>query len=68
MVVVVQVVVVAVQLDPWMKLRGMVHGCMVYTEHAEMAAVSSGTSHVTTEMRCMQLHHLGGYSKRAVKS
>ena len=25
----------------------MVHGCMVYTEHAEMAAVSCGTGHVT---------------------
>ena len=43
-------------------------GCMVYAERAEMAAVSSGTSHVTTKTRCMQLHHLGGYSKRAVKS
>ena len=25
----------------------MVHGCMVYTERAEMAAVSCGTSHTT---------------------
>ena len=25
----------------------MVHGCMVYTEHSEMAAVSRGTSHVS---------------------
>ena len=25
----------------------IVHGCMVYTEHAEMAAVSCGTSHVS---------------------
>ena len=25
----------------------MVHGCMVYTERAEMAAVSCGTSHVS---------------------
>ena len=25
----------------------MVHGCMVYTEHAEMAAVSCGTSHAS---------------------
>ena len=35
-----------------MKWRDMVHGCMVYTERAEMAAVSSGTSHVTTKQRC----------------
>ena len=26
----------------------MVHGCMVYTERAEMAAVSCGTSHAST--------------------
>ena len=25
----------------------MVHGCMVYTERAEMAAVSRGTSHAS---------------------
>ena len=25
----------------------MVHGCMVYTEHSEMAAVARGTSHVS---------------------
>ena len=67
-VVVVQVVVVAVQLDPWMKWRGMVHGWMVHIEYAEMATVSSGTSHVTTKTRCMKLHHLGGYSQRAAKS
>ena len=30
----------------------MVHGCMVYTECAKMAAVSSGTSHVTTKQLC----------------
>ena len=35
-----------------MKQRDMVHGCMVYTERAEMAAVSHGTSHVTTEKCC----------------
>ena len=32
----------------------MVHGCMVYTERAEMAAVSCGTSHasaVSTRLR-----------------
>ena len=27
----------------------MVHGCMVNTENAEAAAVSCGTSHVTTK-------------------
>ena len=26
----------------------MEHGCMVYTEHAETAAVSCGTSHAST--------------------
>ena len=26
----------------------MVHGCMVYTERAEMAAVSCGTSHAAS--------------------
>ena len=30
----------------------MVHGCMVYTERAETAAVSRSTSHVTTKQRC----------------
>ena len=35
-----------------MKWRGMVCGCMVDTECAEMAAVSHGTSHVTTEQPC----------------
>ena len=30
----------------------MVHGCMVYTERAETAAVSRGASHVTTKQRC----------------
>ena len=29
----------------------MVHGCMVYTERAETAAVSRGTSHVSTKQR-----------------
>ena len=35
-----------------MKWRDMVHGWMVYTEHAETAAVSRGTIHVTTKQRC----------------
>jgi len=30
----------------------MVHGCMVDTERAEMAAVSRSTSHVTVKQRC----------------
>ena len=30
----------------------MVHGCMVYTERAEMTAVLRGTSHVTVKQRC----------------
>ena len=34
-----------------MKWHGMMHGCMVYTERAERAAVSRGTSHVTSKQR-----------------
>ena len=34
-----------------MKRRDMEHGCMVNTERAETAAVSSGTSHVTTKQK-----------------
>ena len=30
----------------------MVHGCMVYTECAEMAAASRGAGHVTAKQRC----------------
>ena len=30
----------------------MAHGCTVYTEHAQTAAVSRGTSHITTKQRC----------------
>ena len=37
-----------------MKWRDMMHGCMVYTERAEMATVSRGTSHVTVKQRCKQ--------------
>ena len=40
----------------------MVHGCMVYTERAEMAAVSGGTSHASAVV-----HHFGGYSKTRLK-
>ena len=35
----------------------MVYGCMVYTEGADTAAVSCGTSHASAA------HHFGGYSK-----
>ena len=35
----------------FMKWRNIVHGCMIYTERAEMAAVSRDTSHVTTKKR-----------------
>ena len=35
-----------------MKWRDMVHGCMVYTVRAESAAVSRGSSRVTTKQRC----------------
>ena len=35
-----------------MKWCNMAHGCMVYTECAETAAVSCGTRHVTTKQRC----------------
>ena len=30
----------------------LMHDCMVYTDHAEMATVSRGTSHATTKERC----------------
>ena len=30
----------------------MLYGCKVYTERAVMAAVSRGTSYVTTKQRC----------------
>ena len=34
--------------------RDMVHGCMVYTDRAETAAVSRVTSYVTTKQRCTE--------------
>ena len=34
------------------KWGDMAHGCTAYTESAELAAVSSGTSHVTTKQLC----------------
>ena len=51
-----------------MKWRDIVHGCMVYTERAVTASVSCGTSHVRTKQRCHYTYHLGGYSKREIKS
>ena len=41
----------------------MVHGCMVYTERAETAAVSCGTSHVSA----VRVYHFGGQSKTRYK-
>ena len=35
-----------------MKWRDMVHSCIVYKERGETAAVSRGTSNVTTKQRC----------------
>ena len=35
-----------------MKWHDMVHGCVEYTECGEMAAVSHGSSHLTTKERC----------------
>ena len=40
---------------------------MVYTERAEMAAVSRGTSHVAIKQRCKYVHHFGGFSKMRYK-
>ena len=45
----------------------MVRGCMVYTERAEKATVSHGTNYVTTKTT-LKVHHLGGYSKCAIKN
>ena len=42
-----------------MKWHGMVHGCMVYTEHAETAAVSRGTNYVTTKQCCKYITSAG---------
>ena len=38
----------ACTLHVWLACSDMVHGCMVYTECAKMAAVSCGTSHAST--------------------
>ena len=52
-------------LHMWLcvKWHKMVPGYMVYTEHAEMATVSCGTSHVKTKKHCKYT-----ISKRAKKS
>ena len=49
-----------------MKWRDMEHGCIVYTKRAETAAVSRGTSHVTTNQRCKYTTS-GDILKRAIK-
>ena len=51
-----------------MKWRDIVHGCMVYTERAETAAVSRGTSHVTTKQRCKYITSMDIVIKRSIKS
>ena len=48
------------------KWRDMVHGCMVYTERAETAAVSRDTNHVTAKQRCKYTTSVG-IQKRAIK-
>ena len=56
-------------LGMWLQIKWicrLVHGCMVNGVHktcTEMAAVSHGTSHVTTKQLC---DHFSGYSKHAV--
>ena len=57
----------ACALHNWLCMKWhMVHDCMVYTEWAEMAAVSRHQP--CKNQTVLQLHHLGGYSKHAVKS
>ena len=51
----------------YVALRDMVLGCMVYSERAETAAVSRGTSHLTTKQRCKYITSLN-IQKRTVKS
>ena len=46
-----------------MKWCDTVHGCMVYTECAETAAVSRGTSHASA----VSIYHFCGYSKTRYK-
>ena len=49
-----------------MKCCDMVRGCMVYTEQAETAAVSHGTSHVTTK-QCWKYTTSVDIQKYAIK-
>ena len=44
----------------------MAHGCTVYTERAQTAAVSRGTSHITTTQRCEYTTSVE-MQKRAIK-
>ena len=46
-----------------MKWHDTVHACIVYTECAETAAVSRGTSHVTTKQHCKYTNLVDIYSK-----
>ena len=41
-----------------MKWRDTVHGCMMYTELAERAAVSRGTSRVTTKQNYVDIQNV----------
>ena len=45
----------------------MVHGCMVYTERAKMAAVSRGISYTTTKQPCKFTTSVD-IQKRVIKS
>ena len=45
----------------------MARGCVVYTERAETAAISRGTSHVTTKQRYKYITSLD-IQKRAIKT
>ena len=50
-----------------MKWHDMVHGCVVSTECGKMAAVSHGSSHVTTKERCKYITSVD-IEKRTIKS
>ena len=54
----------AYTLHMWLCMKWHVHGCMVYTERAEVAAVSCGTSHVSAASTPLQWI----LKKRAIKS
>ena len=44
----------------------MAHGCTVYTERAQTASVSRGTSHITTKQLCKYTASVD-IQKRAIK-